>query len=89
MKLFTHRRLIKLAVAALTAALITLLTGLGVFRWMDNRVADMLFQRQELTSGRVVVIGIDEKALQESAVHRERRPDLRAESELAAVCEAC
>ena len=65
MKLFTHRRLIKLAVAALTAALITLLTGLGVFRWMDNRVADMLFQRQELTSGRVVVIGIDEKALQE------------------------
>jgi CHASE2 domain-containing sensor protein len=64
MKLFTHRRLIKLAVAALTAALITLLTGLGVFRWMDNPVADMLFQRQELTSGRVVVIGIDEKALQ-------------------------
>lgn len=65
MKLFTHRRLLKLATAALTAALITLLTGLGVFRWIDNRVGDALLQRQKLTSGKVLVIGIDEKALQE------------------------
>ena len=65
MSLFTHRRVIKLTIAAITAAAITLLTGLGLFRWFDNRVADALFQRQELTSGKVIVIGIDEKALQE------------------------
>ena len=63
--LFTQSRLLKLATALAVAVVFTLLTGLGAFRWLDNRVADALYQKQELTSGRVVVIGIDEKALQE------------------------
>ncbi len=65
MKIFTKRRVKKLLIAAVTAAVITILTGLGMFRWIDNRVSDIAFQKQELTSGKVIVIGIDEKALQE------------------------
>ncbi|MCR5580794.1 MAG: CHASE2 domain-containing protein [Pseudobutyrivibrio sp.] len=63
MKIFTKRRIKKLLIAAVTAGAITLATALGVFSWLDNRLADAVYQRQALTSGKVVVVGIDEKAL--------------------------
>nr|MCR4797623.1 adenylate/guanylate cyclase domain-containing protein [Lachnospiraceae bacterium] len=55
----------QLAVAAIVAAILTILAGAGALSWADNLMADTLFQRQEPTSGRIVVIGIDQAALQE------------------------
>ena len=55
----------QLTVAALVAAIITGLTYFGAFDWLDNRIADNLFQKKEASSGQIVVVGIDEEALQE------------------------
>ncbi len=53
------------AVAALVAAAVTGVAFFGGLDWLDNRVADTLFQKKTVSSGDIVVIGIDEEALQE------------------------
>lgn len=44
------------------ALLVTVLVGLGVIKRMDRWMQDWLFQRPGVTSGDIVIIGIDEKA---------------------------
>ena len=56
--------LLQIGVAALVAAIVTGIVYMGGITWLDNRVADTLFQKKEASSGKIVVIGIDEKALQ-------------------------
>ena len=46
------------------ALLVTLLVGLGVLRRLDRWAQDWLFQRPGIPSGDIVVIGIDEEALE-------------------------
>ena len=57
--------LYQVVVAALVAAIITGITYFGALDWIDNRISDSLFQKKEASSGEIVVIGIDEEALQE------------------------
>lgn len=54
----------QVALAALVAAIVTGLVYIGALDWLDNRVADTLFQKKEASSGNILVIGIDEEALQ-------------------------
>ncbi|MCR4673859.1 MAG: adenylate/guanylate cyclase domain-containing protein [Lachnospiraceae bacterium] len=55
----------QISAAAIVAALVTGITYLGALDWLDHRVGDSMFQKQEASSGKIVVIGIDEEALQE------------------------
>ncbi len=45
------------------AVAVTVLSALGAFRRLDRWVQDKLFQRPQLVSDQIVVIGMDEKAL--------------------------
>ena len=45
------------------ALLVTVLVGLGVLRRVDRWAQDWLFQRPGVPSGDIVIIGIDEEAL--------------------------
>ncbi len=56
--------LVQVAVAACVAALVTGIVYIGGLDWLDNRIADRLFQKKEASSGNILVIGIDEEALQ-------------------------
>ena len=51
--------------AAVSALLVTLLIGSGSLLRMDKWTQDALYQRTHFTSTDIVIIGIDEKALQE------------------------
>ena len=51
--------------AAISALLVTLLIGSGSLLRMDKWTQDALYQRTHFTSTDIVIIGIDEKALQE------------------------
>ncbi|MCR5546600.1 MAG: adenylate/guanylate cyclase domain-containing protein [Lachnospiraceae bacterium] len=55
----------QISAAAIVAALVTGLTYFGAFEWLDHRLGDSMFQKQEASSGKIVVVGIDEEALQE------------------------
>jgi len=58
-----HRR-IKAALSALAiAAGLTLLAGLGTLARADLAACDALYQRPSATDGKIVIIGIDQKAL--------------------------
>ncbi|MBQ9504605.1 MAG: adenylate/guanylate cyclase domain-containing protein [Lachnospiraceae bacterium] len=48
-----------------TAVVLTLIAASGILQRLDRRAQDALFQSPKALSGRVVVIGIDEKALKE------------------------
>lgn len=50
-------------VSLLPAALLTLLAGLGLPERADLILSDVLYQRPAATDGKVVIIGIDQKAL--------------------------
>ena len=47
----------------LLAAFLTLLSYFGAFYRLDRWAADALYQNPQLTSGDIVVVGIDERAL--------------------------
>ena len=51
--------------AAISALLVTLLIGSGSLLRMDKWTQDALYQRTHFTSTDIVIVGIDEKALQE------------------------
>ena len=53
----------QLAAALLVAAIFTAVAGFGLLDQMDNAVADRLYQRPEATDGEIVVIGMDQYAL--------------------------
>ena len=51
------------AEALIIAAVFTLLAGMGAFRSMDNTVSDALYHQSSLTDGEIVVIGMDQAAV--------------------------
>ncbi len=51
--------------ALLAAALLTLLAGLGVLDRPDRAAADLLYQRPRSAEGGIVLVGIDQRALEE------------------------
>ena len=60
------RRILSLWAAALAiAGAFTLLAGIGVLRVPDLAVSDALYQRRMASDGEIVLIGIDQKALEE------------------------
>ena len=59
-----QHRPIKAALSALAiAAGLTLLAGLGTLARADLAVCDALYQQPSATDGKIVIIGIDQKAL--------------------------
>ena len=54
-----------LLTALIAAAAVTLLFAGGVLRQADRLVQDLLFQRPEASSPEIVIIGIDDRALEE------------------------
>ena len=60
------RRILSLWAEAMTVAgVFTLLAGLGVLRVPDLAVSDVLYQRRMASDGEIVLVGIDQKALEE------------------------
>lgn len=55
----------KLIVACIWATVITALCGLGLFRRSELLLQDELFQKPETVPGDIVIIGIDERDIQE------------------------
>lgn len=64
MKGTSGRRLLPALAALLAAALLTLLAGLGVLDRPDRAAADLLYQRPRASEGQIVLVGIDQKALE-------------------------
>ena len=64
-RLIRNNRLKKAAVGAVLAGLLTLLAGLGVLRRPDQILSDLLYQRRSAADGEIVLVGIDQKALEE------------------------
>ncbi len=54
----------RLAAALLIAGLLTFLAALGVLDTADNAVSDALYQRRSATDGEIVLIGIDDRAIE-------------------------
>lgn len=48
-----------------SSGVFTLLAGLGVLRVPDLAVSDVLYQRRMASDGEIVLVGIDQKALEE------------------------
>ena len=60
------RRILSLWAEAMTVAgVFTLLAGLGVLRVPDLAVSDVLYQQRMASDGEIVLVGIDQKALEE------------------------
>ena len=56
--------IIKILISLLTAAVLTAAAGLGLLNTPDGAVSDALYQRGGLTDGEIVVIGIDQRAIE-------------------------
>lgn len=50
--------------AAAVALVLTLLAGLGALDRIDRAASDLLYQRPQSSEGRIVLVGIDQKALE-------------------------
>jgi len=59
-----NKLLNKILICVLAAAAITGLAGTGWLTSPDNTVSDALYQRAEVTDGEIVVIGIDQRAIE-------------------------
>lgn len=60
------KRLIKkLVAAALSAALFCVIAGMGILDRPDNVLSDLLYQQESPTDGEIVVVGMDQRALDE------------------------
>ena len=55
----------RILIGVLLAAVLTLLSYFGAFYRFDRWAADALYQHPQLTSGNIIVVGIDERALSE------------------------
>ena len=53
----------RIAAALLAAAILTALAALGVLYTLDATVSDALYQRPAATDGKIVVVGMDQKAV--------------------------
>ena len=61
----TKQLIIRLAVALATAAAMTVIAATGILRSVDGAASDRLYQQPEGTDGEIVVIGMDQRALDE------------------------
>ncbi len=55
----------RIVIALLLASVFTLIAYIGVLDTLDGIVSDKLYQEQESADGEIIVIGIDQKALNE------------------------
>lgn len=60
-----NKRLRTAVTGAVLAGVLTLLAGVGVLKRPDLTVSDMLYQRRSAADGTIVLVGIDQKALEE------------------------
>ncbi len=70
------KRILSLALAA--ALLLTLLAGLGVLDRPDQAVADLLYQQEQGSDGEIVLVGIDQRALEELGPYNQWSRDIFA-----------
>ncbi|HCT90926.1 MAG TPA: adenylate/guanylate cyclase domain-containing protein [Lachnospiraceae bacterium] len=68
------------AVALLIAGGLTLLAGTGILDRPDLAAADALYQQREASDGRIVLVGIDEQALEEYGPYQQWGRDILAET---------
>lgn len=59
-----RRRIQTLLTALAISAGLTLLAGSGLLDWADRTACDALYQRPSATDGKIVILGIDQKALE-------------------------
>lgn len=59
-----NRRFPTFLSALFAAGLLTLVLGLGLFRSADLALSDMLYQERAASDGKIVLVGIDQKALE-------------------------
>lgn len=68
----------KLAAALSAAAVLTLLAGLGVLRGPDLTASDAWYQRRSASDGDIVIVGIDQRALEEIGPYQQWGRDVIA-----------
>ena len=73
-------KLKQLIIPAIMTAAISLFCLLGGLYAPDNAVSDLLYQREEALDGNVVIIGYDEKSLQELWRFQDWNRDVWAEA---------
>lgn len=56
---------VKLITAVLASALFCTIAGLGFLYGPDNTLSDLLYQRENVTDGEIIVVGMDQKAMDE------------------------
>ena len=61
----THKKIKTALLALAIAGGLTLLAGLGVLKRADLALSDGLYQRREPSDGQIVLVGIDQRALEE------------------------
>ena len=59
-----HKRLRSLILDLLIAAVLTVIAATGVLRAPDGVVSDALYQHRSATDGQIVILGMDQKALE-------------------------
>lgn len=64
--------------ALLAVELLTLLAALGVLDALDNAACDTLYQSRNATDGEIVLIGIDDQAIEEQEPYRQWNRDIIA-----------
>lgn len=75
------RKQIKTALLALAVAGgLTLLAGLGALGRADLAVSDMLYQQRESSDGQIVLVGIDQRALEEIGPYNQWSRDIFAQA---------
>ncbi|WP_051200735.1 CHASE2 domain-containing protein [Butyrivibrio sp. XPD2002] len=66
MKCLKSKKKIIISIAAMTVAvLFVFMANSGLLNYADGVVSDAVYQKQKATDGEIVVVGIDQKALQE------------------------
>ena len=59
------KRAKEMLTALLAAAVLTALAGFGVLDTLDNAASDALYQHPAVTDGEIVIVGIDDRAMEE------------------------
>lgn len=52
-------------IGAVLAGMLTLLAGVGILKRPDQTLSDLLYQRRSAADGKIVLVGMDQKALEE------------------------
>ena len=56
---------LKIGVSVLVTAVLCLIAWSGILTGIDGSVSDLLYQRPGMTDGEIVVIGMDQRAVEE------------------------